>query len=600
MPRIVYRNQPPSFLMIERYFCDERIINQLCKERVKLAGQRHDRQYINRLAGYLVETEPDHPFYHLLPPRRQWSSFRPRNRTNGSNPDLFALKTAVQVLRRQQTDLPWVIALNRYIGEIQERVFNSAPFSISSPTVNWQLKKKGGQEYRALCRFSPNDNLILCLFAQYLRDAFDPLFSGASFAFRAVRDGHAPTHHDAFNQLHHLKNTNASRSFYVAECDIKGFFDTVDHRVALEAFQEVAGTLCLPDRAEVLFRAYLDCYSFPVNVLEGALPGLQRRHPEGYFKWPENDLRDLHGTDPRSLRIGVAQGGAVSGIIANLIMDWADKGVEAESQKLGAEIHYFRYCDDMLLLSANLKHCRAVFDVYQQKLRELKLVCHKPERTCIYGKNHWNHKSKAPYLWSGRRWFGHVPWVQFVGYQIRYDGLVRPRKESVAKQCMKLVESANLLKFGLLRASGRNPVLATKNQAQASLRSKLTAMGVGRVKGRSVGPRPMCWAWGYQALHNKPLVGHTLSVFDKAREKQLRRFGSATIRYGPGRVSSHRNRQDPWQGSTSYRDQFTDLGGQWLIHNPWKPSNILDKCKAFIFKQSKSIINRLDRKRGKH
>ena len=569
--------------MLEQYFSDDRIISQICKERVKQAGQRHDRQYINRFAGNMRESAPGHPFYQMLPSRRQWSAFRPRIRTDGLNSDLYALRRAVKILRHQHPNQPWVTELNHYITAIRERVFNCQSFAFESPTINWELKGKSGQEYRALCRFNPDDNLILCLYANYLRDVFDPLFSNSSFAFRAARNGQIPTHHDAFTEIYNLKQKSGNRSFYVAECDIRGFFDTVDHSLALSAFREAAANVNLHPRAEVLFRAYLNCYSFPLNVLAEAEPRLKQRNPDGHFKWPETELHAIHNANPRNLKIGVAQGGAVSGIIANLIMDAADKCVEAERAKLGAEIHYFRYCDDMVLMSPNRKHCGIVFDAYKKKLSVLKLAFHKPVGTFIYGKKHWNNKSKAPYLWSGQHWFRCVPWVQFVGYQIRYDGLVRPRKEAVEKQCMKLIETTNMMKFGLLQASQRNQIKANKNQALASLKSKLVAQGVGRVKSFTNGPKPMCWAWGYKALHNKPIVDQALRVFDKTRRKQLRRFAAADLSYGTGCASQNNSRPDPEGYAFSYLGQFKNLGGRNLIQNPWKPRNLIDRAKQFAF-----------------
>ena len=572
----------PFQFMLTEYFSDHRIIDQICKKRINLAGSRHDRQYINRLAGHSAEHEPNHPFYRLMPPRKQWAAFRPRYRDGGLNPDLAALKKAVRVLRHQTPEAPWVVELNRYIAYIRERAFVSQAI-FSSPTVIPELKEKGGHEYRALSRFDVSDNLILCLFAKYLQDKFDVLFSDSSYAFRAVQNGHIRTHHDAFTAIWKLKNNSINRSHYVAECDIRGFFDTVDHGVALRAFEDAAKRVQLHPRAHLLFQAYLDCYSFPVNVLASAEPRLKQRDPAGVFKWPEEALRSVHNTDPRSLRIGVAQGGALSGIIANLIIDAADKCVEAETARLGAEIHYFRFCDDMVLLSPNRKDCQRVFDAYLQKLTELKLAYHEPKKTRIYSKAHWEHKSKAPYKWSGEKWFNCVPWVQFVGYQIRYDGLVRPRKGSVQKQCLKLVETTNNLKFGLIAASQTNPVRATGMQALGSLQAKLTAQGVGRVKGNETGPKPMCWASGFKGLHEKPIVPNSLRNLDRARAKQLRRFNNIELAFGTGVPRDASNRRLPKGYAFSYSGQFTNLDGASLIANPWRPHNFEDAGKYFLY-----------------
>ena len=562
------------------YFSDQKIIDHICGERVNLAALRHDRQYISRLAGNTPDPQIDHPFYHLLPPRRLWSKYRSRFRNSGSNPDLIALKRTVANLRNQEPVPAWANELNQYIGRIRERVFGDQPFTIAPPVITWAKKK--GNKYRALCQFNPDDNLILCLFARYLRDVFDGGFSPSSYAFRGSNSqGQMPTHHTAFNSIYEIKHNAPNRDFYVAECDISGFFDTVDHGKALAAFRRAAARENLHMRANAIFESYLACYSFTQNVLAEAGPRLRRQHPQGYFPWPIDALRKHH-RDPNSRRIGVPQGGAVSGVIANLILDAADKAVEAT----GTNFHYYRYCDDMILISPVKKDCKRAFRAYLKKLDELKLPYHKPQKTIIYGRQHWENKSKAPYRWSGREWFGCVPWIQFVGYQIRYDGLVRIRRESIAKQAQKLVKTVGKLKRGLMRAS---PILATRNQARTSLKAKLVSAGVGRVKGSSNGPKPMCWASGFKALHNKPFVPNSLHFLDAVRSKQIRRFNGMQIEYGTGRNSGVSKRREPKGYSYSYRAQFDNAGGMKLIQNPWRPGTVIEKCQARLLKIARDL-----------
>jgi hypothetical protein len=391
-------------------FRDDQIILWLCEQRLKLAEAVNDRQYISRLAGRLPEPVRDNPLYHILPSRRQWNAYRPRYRRSGQNPDLLALQNTVRALRR--SDQPWVQLLNDFIARTWQRVFHST-FEFAPPEVRWQLKEN--HKYRAVSIFPLADNLILCLYAQYLRDEFDVQFSPSSYAFRAHRGGHTPTHHDAFTEIYNLKHNAPDQDFYVAECDIRGFYDTVDHGLALAAYRRAAHEAGLEARAEHLFQAYLRCYSFPQNVLAEAGPRLRQRDAQGYFPWPEEPLRKHHA-DPMTARVGVPQGGAISGVVANLILDGADKAVERKRDRLGAKIHYHRFCDDMIIISSVKRHCQAILDVYLRALDGLKLPYHEPQRTWCYGKQHWDHKSKAPYCWCGRKWFGCVPWVQFVGY----------------------------------------------------------------------------------------------------------------------------------------------------------------------------------------
>src|SRR5581483_6777024 len=93
------------------------------------------------------------------------------------------------------------------------------------------------------------------------------------------------------------------------------------------------------------------------------------------------------------------------------------------------------------------------FGAYLAALKELKLPYHEPKCVVFYNKEFWEFKSKQPYRWTGKKWFGCVPWVQFVGYQVRYDGLVRIKKKSFQKQKDSLREATDEVKFGLLRRS---------------------------------------------------------------------------------------------------------------------------------------------------
>ena len=384
------------------------------------------------------------------------------------------------------------------------------------------------------------------MLARYLRDFCDPAFDGSSYAFRARGEsGRTPTHHHAFDAIYRLKSAHPKRDLYVAECDIRGFYDTVDLQVALDSLERTENhmhclkpELTLHPRAKQIFRAYLECYTFPRNVLEEATPLLRREHANGEFPWPEDALRKHHA-NPRSAAIGVPQGGALSCIIANLVLDLADKRVRAVQEQFRDQIQYFRYCDDMILLARRESHCREAFQAYLNALDELKLPYHSRTTVSDYDKSFWAAKSKNPYCWTGRKGSGCVPWVQFVGYQVRYDGLVRIKKKSLEKQIMKLRNVTDHVKFGLGCKPGTHglaappSVPAHKDQVMLSLLWRLVQLGVGKVrlKYREQGPQRLCWAGGYKALHGKPLVPQMLKSLDRQREQQLKRMDQAQIAY---------------------------------------------------------------------
>ena len=218
----------------------------------------------------------------------------------------------------------------------------------------------------------------------------------------------------------------------------QGFFDCVSHPIAREALgrliadaQQRNPSLRIEPRALQIFEAYLACYSFQTTVLCGpALENLKMNDPDGEFKWHEEALQRLYGTVSLPA-IGVPQGGALSAVIANAILHAADKALKVLEQKLGRRFTYMRYCDDMILLAPNPADCAAAFREYRRVLRRLRLPEHPPQVVRAYNAKFWSNKSNFRYRWAQPTRSGVVPWMQFVGYQVRYDGLVRIRPKSL-------------------------------------------------------------------------------------------------------------------------------------------------------------------------
>jgi len=320
-------------MQLTEYFSDRQIIHHLCKVRITSAKVVSDRQDIARFTGNFPIERPSAVINTLLPPRSNWAAFRPKNRHQIADVNFASLCHATHVLRESQPNLPWVLNLGHFIDDLKERVFSAQRFTFTPPSITWIQKEAA--KYRALSTFPLQDNIINSLLARYLRDFCDPAFERSSYAFRSrAQDGKSPTHHDAFEAIHGLKSSAPNRDFYVAECDIRGFYDTVDHQVALDSLDRVVNRMrvirpnvTLDPRVTEIFRAYLECYSFPRTVLEQAAPRLRAEHFNGKFSWPEEALRKHHA-DPRSAAIGVPQGGALSCVIANLVLDLADKRVQ--------------------------------------------------------------------------------------------------------------------------------------------------------------------------------------------------------------------------------------------------------------------------------
>lgn len=84
----------------------------------------------------------------------------------------------------------------------------------------------------------------------------------------------------------------------------------------------------------------------------------------------------------------------------------------------------------MVIISSDRNKCDAAFHRYCREATRLKLLMHDPKTSRVtYDADWWNGKTRSTYEWSREV----IPWVGFVGYQIRYDGELRLRKQTFDK-----------------------------------------------------------------------------------------------------------------------------------------------------------------------
>lgn len=401
---------------------------------------------------------------------------------------------------------------------------------INPPKIRFQ-PKQDTRRYRAIAQYDLIDGIVISLTAQYLRHIIDPCFLSTSYAFRAKSpNGDMLSHHDAVQALLDYRCKYDRKAVCIAECDLQGFFDTVNHDVALCSFQaifdvqESKGVFTDP-RALSLLRSYLDSYSFPTNVLQSKeIGGLGHG---AIVPWPEESLAAYYD-NPRDEPIGVPQGGALSCLIANAVLHPVDEAIELVPGAVNG--YYARYCDDMMIAHTSDAICEAMLDAYIKGVTRQLLVFHRPTAR-PYGAGHWDTKSRSVYRWGPRESDG-VPWVAFVGYQVRYDGLVRIRPSSLAKELEKQVrETGRVVRAIELSANDSSPagsdrgVRVTRRQAVHRLRQRLIAMSVGRPSGggRLSPERVFCWSSGFKLLAGSRIVRSQLRRLDRGRGAQISR-----------------------------------------------------------------------------
>jgi hypothetical protein len=515
------------------HFSDEAIIQELCRARITLATTRHDAAFFHNISE---SSAPAHDILpqnwgkipvDIFPPRSVWHRFRPKHRAGLQAADINyrALCRAVLELRQRTPPPAWAAKLQQAIDGIRGRVLSAKPFRLKPPAVIPVRKEPKGHQYRPLAIYPLADKIIEGLTARYLRTNLDSALLVSCMAFRCgTRHRPPPTTHDALSEILEMRARYPERDLYVAECDIKGFFDCVGHAVARQSIIDLAAdsdNSFRPDpRALDIFNAYLESYSFLLTVRGKAQKLLQQHDPQGAFKWHEADLQKLYGR--RALPpIGVPQGGALSCLIANAVLHEADKVVARLQEEAESELLYLRYCDDMIMISPNRRVCAAAFAAYRKVLETLLLPAHAPVLVVKYTRNFWAAKSKHPYRWAA----GGVPWIQFVGYQIRHDGPVRIRAKSIRKHFDSVTEFTNRLLSTLGTASRRGGVRRNASEILHRFRQKLISMAVGRITlGKDgKGPRPLSWAAGFRGLDGRSVFRNHLKVLDRHRERQVKR-----------------------------------------------------------------------------
>src|SRR5262249_45343 len=161
------------------------------------------------------------------------------------------------------------------IAAIRARVVSGEPFQFRTPEVVPQRKEPQGHTYRPVARRQLDDKIVESLTARYLRDALDPALSESCLAFRSGQPGHPPpTTADPLNTIVTGLEAQQGAGPFVAEADIKGFFDCIPHDVARKALQRLIAdrqkqtpSLQIHPRALAIFEAYLSAYSFESVVL---------------------------------------------------------------------------------------------------------------------------------------------------------------------------------------------------------------------------------------------------------------------------------------------------------------------------------------------
>lgn len=534
--------------MIEDFINPHEILHKLIAIRCKYAEDKCKQSLVYNLSlskdrnNKMPPTKQE--IYDIFPPRKQWVriGYEQRKDKSQCERNRLSLEYTIDKIRRKELTPDWMQKLDAYIQSIMRIAYNTNTI-LSEPQISMieksrmEVDGKNIIECRPICSFSTKEKIVLSLYNHFFTKIVDGYFYDGSFAFRMPKGERSEMAHlDAIKKIVEYRKEHTG-TLYVAECDMQKFFDTLDHNIVKKRVNQFIGW-CRRDsiidtRERNLLRniifSYIDCFDFYNNIYK---PSTQSENDTLWHnihngkgckkcvKWVEkleNNKKVL-----KYKRFGIPQGGALFGVIVNVIMHFVDTSL-SEYTNDNKRFCYVRFCDDMIMISTESTFLEKAFGTYIKSIHHEHLFDHPAsEKRITHIREFWKGKTRTPYKW-GCEDKDSFRWITFVSFDVSYDGRLRIRKKTVEKEIKKQYSKVEEITRIFHKNKGCRYYF---NSMVESLTHRLIGMSVGRVElwNYKVCSNKLSWANAFSILDDNLYAVRQLKRLDNHRMKMLSRF----------------------------------------------------------------------------
>ena len=286
------------------------------------------------------------------------------------------------------------------------------------PKINGKLRPLGIPAYE--------DKLIQGVMANILNEIYECKFLECSYGFRPNRNCHQAIRE--INQRIMINKVN-----YILDCDIKGFFDNVDHKWLMKFLEH--------DIQDKVFLRYIKRF-----LISGYMENM---------KYYESDK-------------GTPQGGLISPILANVYLHYVldlyfEKRIKS---KLKGEVYLVRYADDFIIMFQYENEAKEEYEQLKERLAKFGLEMEQEKTRIIpfgrfkgttetfdfLGFTHYNGKTR-----TGKYTVGHK--MSKKKRKLKHKSISKWIKENRSFNVYMIIETLNKKLIGLYAYYGINGMI---------------------------------------------------------------------------------------------------------------------------------------------